>query len=130
MYTENGTDIISLLEPRFLSGSVKGRSIPPSLQVLKPLSFACGTIHCKIGALCSISKPTVCIRVQKTCNAICERKNNYIKFLSAATKTRHQVKFCENGNFPKIIGCTDHIPMKCPYTADAEEYGNEKTGFH
>lgn len=115
MHKENAADIICLLEPRHSSDSLRGRPIPPSLQVLITLRFlASGTFCCETGDLCDVSYSTVC------------RINNYIKFPDAAARANYKIEFYDYGNFPGVIGCIDgcHIPIKCSSTADAEEYKN------
>uniref|UniRef100_A0A4W5JKK2 DDE Tnp4 domain-containing protein n=1 Tax=Hucho hucho TaxID=62062 RepID=A0A4W5JKK2_9TELE len=132
MYKATAADIISLLETRLSSDSFRGMPIPPSLQVLITLRFlACGTFHRETGDLCGVSEPTVCKIVHKVCKAICELKDDYIKFPDAAGQANYKVEFFEYGNFPGVIGCIDgcHIPIKCPSTADSEEYRNRKNWF-
>ncbi|XP_060740456.1 putative nuclease HARBI1 [Tachysurus vachellii] len=132
MYKQNVADIIILLEPRLSSHSLRGRPIPPSLQILITLRFlACGTFHRETGDLCGVSEPTVCKIVHQVCNAICKLKDDYIKFPDAATQAIYKVQFYEYGNFPGVIGCIDgcHTPIKRPSTPDAEEYRNHKNWF-
>ncbi|KAK2868835.1 hypothetical protein Q7C36_000706 [Tachysurus vachellii] len=132
MYKQNVADIIILLEPRLSSHSLRGRPIPPSLQILITLRFlACETFHRETGDLCGVSEPTVCKIVHKVCNAICKLKDDYIKFPDAATQAIYKVQFYEYGNFPGVIGCIDgcHISIKRPSTPDAEEYRNRKNWF-
>ena len=58
--------------------------------------------------------------------SICELNDNYINFADAAAQVNYKVEFYYYGNFPGVIGCIGecHIPIKCPSTADAEEYWN------
>ena len=132
MYKATAADIISLLETRLSSDSFRGMPIPPSLQVLITLRFlACGTFHRETGNLCGVSEQTVCKIVHKVCKAICELKDDYIKFPDAAGQANYKVEFFEYGKFPGVIGCIDgcHILIKCPSTADSEEYRNHKNWF-
>uniref|UniRef100_A0A673I6E9 DDE Tnp4 domain-containing protein n=1 Tax=Sinocyclocheilus rhinocerous TaxID=307959 RepID=A0A673I6E9_9TELE len=126
------SDIICLLEPKHSSHSFRGRPIPHSLQVLITLRYlACGTFHQESGDLCGVSEPTVCEIVHKVCNAICELKDNYIKFPDAAAQVIYKVESYDYGKFPGVIGCIDrcHVYIKCPSTTDAEEYRNHKIWF-
>jgi len=54
------------------------------------------------------------------CKAICELKDDYIKFPDAAGQANNKMEFLLYGNFPGVIACIDgcHIPIKCPFTAD------------
>ncbi|XP_039618237.1 putative nuclease HARBI1 [Polypterus senegalus] len=81
--------------------------------------------------MCGVGESTVCKIVHKVCSAICELKKDFIKFPNAAEQATCKVDFYEYGNFPGVIGCTDgcHIPIKCPSTADAEEFRNCKNWF-
>lgn len=101
MYKQNAAVIICLLDPKLPSHSFRGKPIPPSLQILITLMYlACVTFHRETGDLCGISEATGCIIVHKVCNAICELKDNYIKF-------KNKMKFYEYGKFPGVIGCID-----------------------
>ncbi|KAI2661088.1 hypothetical protein H4Q32_030119 [Labeo rohita] len=90
-----------------------------------------GTFHRETGDLCGVGESTVCKIVHKVCSAICELKKHFIKFPNAAEQATYKVDFYEYGNFPGVIGCIDgcHIPIKCPSTADAEEFRNRKNWF-
>ncbi|XP_039608641.1 putative nuclease HARBI1 [Polypterus senegalus] len=132
MSKENATEIIGLLQPKLTGDLVRGTPISPSLQILITLRFlACGTYHRETGDLCGVGESTVCKIVHKVCSAICELKKDFIKFPNAAEQATCKVDFYEYGNFPGVIGCIDgcHIPIKCPSTADAEEFRNRKNWF-
>ncbi|KAK9976429.1 hypothetical protein ABG768_021634 [Culter alburnus] len=132
MSKENATEIIGLLQPKLSGDLVRGTPISPSLQILITLRFlACGTFHRETGDLCGVGESTVCKIVHKVCSAICELKKDFIKFPNAAEQATYKVDFYEYGNFPGVIGCIDgcHIPIKCPSTADAEEFRNRKNWF-
>ncbi|ROL52987.1 Protein ANTAGONIST OF LIKE HETEROCHROMATIN PROTEIN 1 [Anabarilius grahami] len=132
MSKENATAIIGLLQPKLSGDLVRGTPISPSLQILITLRFlACGTFHRETGDLCGVGESTVCKIVHKVCSAICELKKDFIKFPKAAEQATYKVDFYEYGNFPGVIGCIDgcHIPIKCPSTADAEEFRNRKNWF-
>lgn len=132
MSKENATEIIGLLQPKLSGDLVRGTPISPSLQILITLRFlACGTFHRETGDLCGVGESTVCKIVHRVCSAICELKKDFIKFPNAAEQATYKVDFYEYGNFPGVIGCIDgcHIPIKCPSTADAEEFRNRKNWF-
>ncbi|XP_039610032.1 putative nuclease HARBI1 [Polypterus senegalus] len=132
MSKENATEIIGLLQPKLTGDLVRGTPISPALQILFTLRFlACGTYHRETGDLCGVGESTVCKIVHKVCSAICELKKDFIKFPNAAEQATCKVDFYEYGNFPGVIGCIDgcHIPIKCPSTADAEEFRNRKNWF-
>uniref|UniRef100_A0AAQ5YMF8 DDE Tnp4 domain-containing protein n=1 Tax=Amphiprion ocellaris TaxID=80972 RepID=A0AAQ5YMF8_AMPOC len=111
-----------LLQTKLSCDSMRGTSLPPSLQVLITLRFlACGTFQSETVDLCGVSESTVCKTVHKVYKTVCELIEDYIKFPD----------FCEYGNFPGVIGCIDgcHISIKCPSTEDAELYRNRKHWF-
>uniref|UniRef100_A0A9J7XNM0 DDE Tnp4 domain-containing protein n=1 Tax=Cyprinus carpio carpio TaxID=630221 RepID=A0A9J7XNM0_CYPCA len=131
-YKENALEIISFLKPRLSSLSLRGRSLPSSLQVLLTLRFLVSeTFHRETGDLCGASEATVCRIVCKFCRAICELRSLYIIFPDAADQDNYKVQFYEYGHFPGVIGCIDgcHVPIKCSSTPDAEEYRNRKKWF-
>ncbi|KAM6979620.1 LOW QUALITY PROTEIN: uncharacterized protein FYW47_018776 [Aplochiton taeniatus] len=128
MYKNIAAEIICLLQPKLSCDSVRGTPIPPFLQIT--LRFlACGTFHRETGDFCGVSESTVCKIIHKVCNA-CELKK-IIKFPNTADPATYKVEFYEYGNFPGVIGYIDgcYISIKCPSTADAEEFRNCKNWF-
>uniref|UniRef100_A0AAQ6A3F7 DDE Tnp4 domain-containing protein n=1 Tax=Amphiprion ocellaris TaxID=80972 RepID=A0AAQ6A3F7_AMPOC len=116
MNKHNSAEISCLLQTKLSCDSVRGTTVPPSLQVLITLRFlACGTFHHETADLCGVSESTVCKIVHKVFKAICELIKDYIKFPDAVDQTTYKVQFCEYGNFPG-----------CPSTEDPELYGNRK----
>ena len=76
---------------------------------------------------CYTSESTVRKIVHKFSSAICELKDDYIKFPNATDQATYKVDSYEYWNFPGVIGCIDgcHIPIKCISTADAEDFRNK-----
>uniref|UniRef100_A0A3B4Z5Z7 DDE Tnp4 domain-containing protein n=1 Tax=Stegastes partitus TaxID=144197 RepID=A0A3B4Z5Z7_9TELE len=124
MYKHNAAEIFGLLQVKL---SLRGTSVPPSLQVLITLRFlACGTFHRETADFCGVSESTVCKIVHKVCKAVCELRKDSIKFPDAVDQTTYKVQFYEYGNIPGVVGCIDgcHIPVKY-----IELYRNLKNRF-
>uniref|UniRef100_A0A3P8SPB0 DDE Tnp4 domain-containing protein n=1 Tax=Amphiprion percula TaxID=161767 RepID=A0A3P8SPB0_AMPPE len=132
MNKHNSAEISCLLQTKLSCDSVRGTTVPPSLQVLITLRFlACGTFHHETVDLCGVSESTVCKIVHKVFKAICELIKDYIKFPDAVDQTTYKVQFCEYGNFPGVIGCIGgcHISIMYPSTEDSKLCGNRKNWF-
>ncbi|KAJ8280851.1 hypothetical protein GJAV_G00059840 [Gymnothorax javanicus] len=122
--------ILDLIEADIDHPTRRNHALLPVHQLCIALRFyAYGAFQMVVGDTCGVSQATCCQVVRRVTEAICARKNHFIRFPQEENERRAVIQgFHVVDNFPEVIGAIDgtHIAIVNPGGINAARFYNRK----